>query len=105
MSTETRTTFTPGPWTVERIYDTGYEVRMPPTEDFGSPGVEIISPNVRADANLIAAAPEMYEALRRYVEISYECHAALKHGAPKDCCGFAQNISDARAALAKAEGK
>ena len=58
-----------------------------------------------ADSTLAAAAPEMYEALRRYVEISYECHAALNHGAPKDCCGFAQNISDARAALAKAEGR
>lgn len=44
----------------------------------------------KANAHLIAAAPEMYEALKNLVE---------------SCQLFGKDVDEARAALAKAEGK
>lgn len=90
--------FTPGPWRYEadrtggRSYGEGIEVA-----DCRAFCAEEL-PMVQANARLISAAPEMYEALRAIAERYEEC---WKIG---DSAGL-RALGAARAALAKAEGR
>jgi hypothetical protein len=60
-----------------------------------------------ADAALIAAAPDLLEALRPFAEME-ECEVGMQindhHGAEHECPEFRQ-VMAARAAIAKAEGR
>ena len=96
---------TPGPW-VARPYAKGIEGNDLMPSIFGPDGRSIAScGNAKmrsfetrdANARLIAAAPEMYAALKKIVgkgmHVTHDC-------ARKCVCGFL----DAKAAIAKAEG-
>ena len=96
-------THTPGPWAV---FDSGYEQTRPGIDaavcaivvygtQSDSEGVHGRTIEERtANALLIAAAPEMLEALKRITE-------AVQHG---DLHRFSVLFDGARAAIAKAEG-
>ena len=56
---------TPGPWTMEPFVDGCYDVNSPDTGDLVAH--EIAS---EADARLIAAAPDLLEALRMVLNVS-----------------------------------
>lgn len=106
----TKPTFTPGPWKVEEDGDESVVVGTSPVS---SPIVAWVNTtkgtetqpgccgNPEANANLIAAAPELYEALE----------TLLKHHSgpqPVDNEAFetvAKDVEQARAVLAKARGE
>jgi hypothetical protein len=54
---------TPGPW---KVIGCGYKSRL--SDDTGTIAAEVIGPNHRTDARLIAAAPDMLAALKSIVE-------------------------------------
>lgn len=83
---------TPGPW---RIGDAGWSVFEPPTG--GTPKL-VASVTNKANARLIAAAPELLAALKEYVDRhEADCMAGQKpNGLPE--------YDQAIAAIAKAEG-
>jgi hypothetical protein len=97
---------TPGPWRVE--------------SPFGEPGLFVAAPSsalvcrlypvddryvrdqkesIEANARLIAAAPELLEALRPLADIELDNATVTVLGA-----GFTSLVRNARAAIAKAEG-
>lgn len=96
--------FTPGPWEVvaDERYDpffcadkiVGYDVKSSAGEVVGSEGISGDSEINLANARLIAAAPELIEAL----EYCLDC-LGDEFALPADC----QN--NARAAIAKARGE
>jgi hypothetical protein len=65
--------FTPGPWEIWKLYEQGVSEPNTYVADVG--GIYIVSSqplgSIVADANLIAAAPEMYEALKPFANL--EC--------------------------------
>ena len=63
-----------------------------------NPTLEMVE--VEANANLIAAAPDMYEALERLVLDVTDVHSPIKNNPT-----YARSIYLAQQALAKAEGK
>lgn len=90
---------TPGPWSFEN--DAGiYHIN--------APHVGWVCETTERDARLIAAAPDMYEALRR---MEVEFHDYHYHGCPSDrkvgnCeCFAGALLNEVRAALAKANGR
>jgi len=95
------TRFTPGPWWEES--DTYQVPRIWARFPDGSPcdvacaegDGSIPFEERRANARLIAAAPELYEALKKALDQS---------GCDGDLCAYAWH-DEARAAIAKAEGK
>lgn len=102
--------WTAGPW---RVGDAGTAVFGPKRDDGSLPQtVAVVSRAAlatdenRANARLIAAAPDMAEALK-------ECAARLEmaasdangRGDQEDAAGFARIATRARAALAKARGE
>jgi hypothetical protein len=97
---------TPGPW---RVGDAGCTVFGPKT-DAPSPKTvasitrqPIPSAEHRANAALIAAAPDMYEAL---VALFAECAMIHRYGGSEDNTAAAHAAEEAaRAAIAKAEGR
>ncbi|MDR6432008.1 hypothetical protein [Brucella pseudogrignonensis] len=97
------TTFTPGPWeafnrdTYQSIFAKGYERTICVVESY-SKGFGPDRDERDANAHLIAAAPELYEALYRLVR---DCEiAGLQEQAGFDCW-----IIMANKALAKARGE
>ncbi len=100
---------TPGPWTTHREHVVGPR-RSPSFHDSRQP-IPVCqmkrtctpAPMVDANAHLIAAAPDLLEALRRTTEL-LEWHrerAATSLGAREE---LDEAVSDASAAIAKAEG-
>lgn len=92
-------TFTPGPWSVEDGNTTGKKV----VADKSTKAKKNIShcggPDRDSNARLIAAAPDMYDALWETIELSDR--NLTEAGRTPEC----QRVYDiVRAALAKAEG-
>lgn len=96
---------TPGPWTVDRAWhiDKGFLriIRDPRLERVAMiPDVERELEEALGDAHLIAAAPDLLDALRSIVEHSQE------FGGLEDAETMLVRIAEkARAAIAKAEGQ
>lgn len=87
---------TPGPWLVASGTTTVYALN----EGFNRftacvQGVHILSSELEANARLIAAAPDLYEALKAIVE--------LDDGDKPDLWHFEKEFEQARAAIAKAK--
>jgi hypothetical protein len=93
MTTDTRPAFTPGPWHVIPRGRMGFDVKAPEAELFGTRGMFA----VRADADLAAAAPELYEALR-------DLTGAVDFGRESSLQVY-PDTNPARNALAKARGE
>jgi len=101
------TTHTPGPWVV--VYGESGRPRginAPNDKDIKGAVGHVVrwngiglpsSPTAKANARLIAAAPDLYEALRLAMPILERANAL--------CTGGTAFIALARAAIAKAEGK
>lgn len=94
---------TPGPWNRSWVYGALRHINKNVDDDvflFEPVPEGEETPNVRinpADADLIAAAPDLLAALKGMLDIYGELHAQFDVG---DC----QQTLDARAAIAKAEG-
>ncbi len=93
--------FTKGPWAIEKTEESnGWHSVGPVTNGkidvmitiFGNTG----RPNSEANAHLISAAPDMYEALKKLLYIA-ECFIPIGEADDK--------FDAAKQALAKAEGK
>jgi len=94
---------TQGPWTAEPSVKGGYNIR---DTDGNVPGIARTygrygAEEDEANARLIAAAPEMYKALRRFVDIISE----RKLQATQEDAPLALLHCDAMALLAKAKGE
>jgi hypothetical protein len=92
---------TPGPWKVNARYpfwvDDSAGHRLVDLESVRG------SAESKANARLIAAAPAMYDAIRRYLELSPDC----EYGGEPDVCpgvGGPCHWCELRAALRAAEG-
>jgi hypothetical protein len=103
------TKWTPGPWRIEPpgdLIEDGYSVLA----ECGSFCITVPAETHdyehgsrdEADARLIAAAPEMYEAL---LNLSNEMAFLLKRNPSKDGGLYRVAVDEARAALAKARGE
>ena len=88
---------TPGPWEIERGYNTIIKSIGPcvPDEYAGSAWLEVPD----ADALLIAAAPDLLEALKAMVALDEEHHQRCQ--GDEDVC---REVRQARYAIAKAIG-
>lgn len=91
---------TPGPWQIDDCYEADLLNENPPrretvweitNRDFGNSPAYATS---KADASLIAAAPELLEVLRTILDV-YDQHKIIG----------GTTYHDARAAIAKAEGR
>lgn len=108
MSTKTK--HSPGPWRVVNdtaIVGPGYDERadrpQPVIVEHSSGGIAFVE--AKANARLIAAAPELYEALKDLLnECPQEFDGLPEHGRLLPTARNAR-IAKARAALAKADGK
>ena len=87
---------TQGPWTYEQISNNAYVI-----DENGSAVMLYRNPDdeMKANARLIAAAPELLEALRGMVALEEE---NLRSGDDIDVCF---ELESARAAIAKAKGE
>lgn len=108
--------FTPGPWSIwtsnsyRRIGSdaVGREVLSPITQRDGHP--DLLFPNgdfEGPDAKLIAAAPDLYEALRLFADDEMHANDCDTYGQiPFPCdCGAEERLAKVKAALAKAEAQ
>ena len=100
--------YTEGPWTWENYHDTHTALiriaNLKPGDKrtvlFHAAAWEILP----ADKNLIQAAPDMYEALKAYIEHVERFHG--ESGYPGNRCEWClDREKEMRQALAKAEGK
>jgi hypothetical protein len=91
------TGYTKGPWVADKFGDIDGPNGEPIATTDGVPGIEDVA---GANARLIAAAPDMYEALR-VAEIASE-ELCQGQDAANECWNTLRTI---RAAIAKAEGK
>jgi hypothetical protein len=100
------TKFTPGPWAAIEIEEGLFHIHSPKGERHNPVPVAVIDHHrdgheatrtvtTPANAHLIAAAPDMYEALKVMVE-RFSYIEGTQHG---------HILESARAAIAKAEGK
>lgn len=103
-----KTTHTPGPWEADvHMGRDGFTIA-----DMIEPSIcEMVSSHspeeVKANAHLIAAAPDLLDALDRLVEDLIEAHADEldnDHHGDGPSCLYCRNIARARAAIAKAGG-
>lgn len=99
-----RAGFTPGPWEVVGLSGFGgpYSIRMAYTDDKTFYGVRQI--HRKADANAIAAIPEMYAtliALEKWFDTDQEILDALPEAERTD---NARQLAKIRAAIARARG-
>lgn len=110
---------TPGPWMVGGIYPKGEEDRRAITADDGTKyhrrrtvarvvtptGYADTHPEIEANAHLIAATPEMYEALKSLIYTASKLWDMVKPIKDSDAVIATHPIIEkAKAALAKAEG-
>jgi len=96
---------TPGPWVVEGLVD-GYDIHAPESgccvATTSDPEMIWGAVTRKGDAHLIAAAPELLEAL----ELALISHnRLLPSDPPKDAWVFNGVEAKARAAIAKAKGE
>jgi hypothetical protein len=96
---------TPGPWAVYELLD-GYDIRAPEAECYiataSDPEAVWGAIGREEDACLIAAAPELLEAL----ELALDSHnRLLLSDPPKDAWVFNGVEAKARVAIAKAKGE
>lgn len=102
MATETKGRFTPGPWHVGPHYKTDVESRFGRIAQVG----QLNAPEAIANARLIAAAPELYDAL---CEIASYCppENGLCHQdiCTQDKCGHCKPYLLARDLLARIDGE
>lgn len=108
------TLFTPGPWTVGKLvvcqeessncwHTFSYQRDIfPPLGEAGP--VAIVSHEDAADAHLIAAAPDLYAALERFVSAAESWHNFHNH-TDIQCDSLCACIEPGKAALAKAHGE
>jgi hypothetical protein len=107
-------THTPGPWSIEDVYDHEIMIASAATPAAGEWTIASVwrdcaylQQSAAHNANLIAAAPEMYEAL---TSLANEATGFLAmadpsaHGQTNLRC-LQRRIDEARAAIAKAEGR
>ena len=87
--------FTPGPW----IDDMCGHVYVNVTYDNGTVRKMHVATASNIDARLIAAAPDMYEALKEIARADTIAHSPGKYSLVVESCA-----ESARAALAKADG-
>lgn len=99
MAAQATAGHTPGPWTVDSDKTTvsmgGQCVIVAPAPDGAQQG------EVRANASLIAAAPELLAALQ---DAEFLMRQAGKHAGPMQD-SFNRSAYDARAAIARAKGE
>ena len=90
--------FTPGPWDCDNDWAVGKRAINGSLDLIANLSYSCFQDAKQADANLIAAAPAMYEALRMLIALDPRCHRGVTHcGECGACLG--------QAALAQAEGK
>jgi hypothetical protein len=116
-SAPTPPTFTPGPWEVGKASDGTWYVHEAAALGFrpawvpaGCLGAVRPGLNAEANARLVAAAPEMYEALRVFAALGNEVPSTLLDDKPLYAIGSSKAITAgdlrrATAALAEAEGR
>jgi hypothetical protein len=97
MGRDAGAAFTPGPWEVD-----GTHVYAPSGILSARRKVCIVRDNLEANARLISAAPELYEALRLFVE---EYDAVDDHTGVSLMIAYDNALMAGRAALAKARGQ
>jgi hypothetical protein len=115
MATDTKTTqnakHTPGPWRVDRYgivtggadYCTSVaECQVPPKSKFPPSEYARLAAEQNANARLIAAAPDLLEALQLASDMLHD--VANAPGDPLYDPTLHKACADARAAIAKAEG-
>jgi len=103
MTVDTKTTHTPGPWHTETL---GHTVRVvsgrPADGPYGDDVIvigDLHDPTKRADASLIAAAPELLDALRDLLG------TPGPYAKPRTLSDAARVRAKAEAAIRKAEGR
>lgn len=109
---------TPGPWRVKTIQHgneiVGYNVDAESHDPAHNSEYPYFCIERRANAHLISAAPDLYEALKDYHEIIEALNLTVYDEDCDDLCGHdvcrefgceSMKIRRARAAIAKAEGK
>lgn len=100
---------TPGPWTVQRIdIDCGiiqWAIELPDMRVIAHTGADVSVAQDKANARLIAAAPEMLQALKEIV-FEFECQYDTANE-PEGVMEKARLkvIKQCKKAIAKAEGK
>jgi hypothetical protein len=90
------TGYTKGPWVADKFGDIDGPNGEPIATTDGVPGIEDVA---GANARLIAAAPDMYEALKT----AYQCIEDL--GNDRGGWAWEDVLQEIDAAIAKAEGK
>lgn len=96
----TTTRFTPGPWLVKDGFTEEFEVYAETPDNFGYyeiAEIKCMDGETSPNAHLIAAAPDLYEALENAAKL-------LKY-VVEEYPGHAPDLHKCNAALAKAEGK
>jgi hypothetical protein len=95
----TETKWTPGPWSASWQNDWSHWVVSAPTMPSNTPIVRLsdFDDATRHDAHLIAAAPELYEALAWFINDIDGDRTVM--------VDFSDNVERARAALSKARGE
>lgn len=93
---------TPGPWCIKdhRNVSEGFTIAAPRANDPFYDGIAHLV-DVEADARLIAAAPDLLEALR---ELTDDVADRFDLDSPSTNPGIKSTVAAARAALAKATG-
>jgi hypothetical protein len=105
MATTTKAQHTPGPWNYGKAANSKYYV-------FGGDGLPVIVPNasatnrpkpeMEANAQLIAAAPELLSALKQFKKLR---GIPGKETTPEWHLAFKNTWAEMEAAIAKAEGQ
>ena len=94
------TKFTPPPWLIQDGFSEGFEVYAETPDNIGYyeiAEIKDLEHETEANANLIAAAPDMYEALR----VAEKILGYLVEEYP----GYAKDFHQVKAAAAKARGE
>lgn len=100
---------TPGPWEVASCPESGPYIREVPSYKIRSwpvPETIIGELSNEADANLIAAAPEMYEALKTYIRLIDEFKTLVDQDAKRHLIDTQlAHHTDVRLLIAKIRGE
>jgi hypothetical protein len=97
-------THTPGPWFNTSQDDTPMgEVMDQPLDSGTTLFISVCGPNAKADARLIAAAPELLEALQGCLAAWNRLYPSMPVDTAYEDCEF-REMQKARAAIAKAGG-